>query len=62
MKYLLIERGYDNVINEKVVIIGSHSHTTAALHENDEALLRINDNAIHDAYRPISTIWVARRT
>ncbi|MFC4906863.1 phospholipase D-like domain-containing protein [Actinomadura gamaensis] len=50
-KYLTIEGTYDGVTNEKIVFMGSHNYTTAALRENDETLLKINDDAIHDAYK-----------
>ncbi|NYV73418.1 phospholipase D-like domain-containing protein [Streptomyces sp. UH6] len=48
-KYLLIDGKYDGAIN-KVVWTGSHNYSGPALRENDEALLKIDDSAVHDAY------------
>lgn len=50
-KYMLIEGKYDGRINTKLVFTGSHNYSNAALRDNDEALLRIQDDAIHDQYR-----------
>ncbi|NGO80307.1 hypothetical protein G6045_32305 [Streptomyces sp. YC504] len=48
-KYLLIDGKYDGAVN-KVVWTGSHNYTGPALRENDEALLKVDDSAVHDAY------------
>ncbi|MFE6038974.1 phospholipase D-like domain-containing protein [Streptomyces sp. NPDC056452] len=48
-KYLLIDGKYDGAVN-KVVWTGSHNYSGPALRENDEALLKIDDSAVHDAY------------
>ncbi|SHF82441.1 phospholipase D-like domain-containing protein [Streptoalloteichus hindustanus] len=50
-KYMLIEGTYAGVKNSKWVMTGSHNYTNAALRENDETLLRIRSDAIHDQYR-----------
>ncbi|MCP2256399.1 Phosphatidylserine/phosphatidylglycerophosphate/cardiolipin synthase [Streptoalloteichus tenebrarius] len=50
-KYMLIEGTYAGVKDSKWVMTGSHNYTNAALRENDEALVRIRSNAIHDQYR-----------
>ncbi|KUH40707.1 MULTISPECIES: phospholipase D-like domain-containing protein [Streptomyces] len=48
-KYLLIDGKYDGAVN-KLVWTGSHNYSGPALRENDEALLKIDDSAHHDAY------------
>jgi hypothetical protein len=48
-KYLLIEGKYDGRI-KRVMWTGSHNYTGPALRENDEALLKIDLAAVHDAY------------
>ncbi|MFG2985100.1 phospholipase D-like domain-containing protein [Streptomyces sp. NPDC048258] len=48
-KYLLIDGMYDGSIN-KVLWTGSHNYSGPALRENDEALLKVDDSAAHDAY------------
>lgn len=48
-KYLLIDGTYDGSVN-KVLWTGSHNYTGPALRENDEALLKIDDSTVHDAY------------
>ncbi|MDQ0370119.1 phospholipase D-like domain-containing protein [Catenuloplanes indicus] len=50
-KYLLIEGTYLDQKDSKWVLTGSHNYTYPALRENDEAMLRIESNAIHDQYR-----------
>lgn len=50
-KYLLIEGTYIDQKDTKWVLTGSHNYTNAALRENDETMLRIKSNAIHDQYR-----------
>ncbi|MBE1491421.1 phospholipase D-like domain-containing protein [Plantactinospora soyae] len=57
-KYMLIEGTYAGTRNSKWVMTGSHNYTTAALRENDEALLRIESAPIHDQYR--SNFWALR--
>ncbi|SFO84180.1 Phosphatidylserine/phosphatidylglycerophosphate/cardiolipin synthase [Amycolatopsis arida] len=49
-KYMLIEGTYAEVANRKVVFTGSHNYSNAALHRNDEAMVRIYSNPIHDQY------------
>ncbi|MGW7433204.1 phospholipase D-like domain-containing protein [Streptomyces sp. NPDC054861] len=48
-KYLLIDGKYDGAI-KRVMWTGSHNYTGPALRENDEALLKIDIAAVHDAY------------
>ncbi|MGW2473446.1 phospholipase D-like domain-containing protein [Streptomyces sp. NPDC001665] len=48
-KYLLIDGKYDGSVN-KVLWTGSHNYSGPALRENDEALLKVDDSAAHDAY------------
>ncbi|MYX97733.1 hypothetical protein GT045_23695 [Streptomyces sp. SID486] len=48
-KYLLIDGKYDGAVN-KVLWTGSHNYSGPALRENDEALLKVDDSAAHDAY------------
>jgi phosphatidylserine/phosphatidylglycerophosphate/cardiolipin synthase-like enzyme len=50
-KYLLIEGTYVGEKDTKWVVTGSHNYSTAALRENDEAMVRIKSNPIHDQYR-----------
>ncbi|MFD9890476.1 phosphatidylserine/phosphatidylglycerophosphate/cardiolipin synthase family protein [Amycolatopsis sp. NPDC059027] len=50
-KYMLIEGTYAGQKDTKWVMTGSHNYTNAALRENDEALLRVESNPIHDQYR-----------
>lgn len=50
-KYMLIEGTYAGARDSKWVVTGSHNWTNAALRENDEAMIRINSNALHDQYR-----------
>jgi phosphatidylserine/phosphatidylglycerophosphate/cardiolipin synthase-like enzyme len=50
-KYMLIEGTYAGEKDTKWVMTGSHNYTTAALRENDETMLRIKSNTIHDQYR-----------
>jgi HKD family nuclease len=57
-KYMLIEGTYAGTRNSKWVMTGSHNYTTAALRENDEALVRIESATIHDQYR--SNFWALR--
>lgn len=57
-KYLLVEGGYKGLPNQKIVWTGSHTYTYMALNSNDEALLKYDDPAVHDAYR--SNFWAQR--
>lgn len=50
-KYLLIEGTYAGEKDTKWVVTGSHNYSNAALRENDEAMVRVKSNAIHDQYR-----------
>ncbi len=49
-KYLLIEGKYDGTASQKVLWTGSHNYSGPALTKNDEALLKVDSNADHDAY------------
>jgi phosphatidylserine/phosphatidylglycerophosphate/cardiolipin synthase-like enzyme len=57
-KYMLIEGTYAGQKDTKWVATGSHNYTNAALRENDEAMIRIQSNPIHDQYR--SNFWALR--
>ncbi|MFF6984028.1 phospholipase D-like domain-containing protein [Streptomyces sp. NPDC008343] len=48
-KYLLIDGMYDGAL-QKIVWTGSHNYSGPALRENDEALMKIDVSAVHDAY------------
>ncbi|GGX80742.1 hypothetical protein GCM10010358_38710 [Streptomyces minutiscleroticus] len=48
-KFLLIEGAYLSK-PDKLVWTGSHNYSNPALRRNDEALLKIDDDAVHDAY------------
>ncbi|MEV6977637.1 phospholipase D-like domain-containing protein [Kitasatospora sp. NPDC093806] len=50
-KYLLVEGGYQGQPDRKIVWTGSHPYTRMGLTSNDEALLKYDDPAVHDAYR-----------
>jgi len=50
-KYLAIEGNYVGYPDMKLVWTGSHNYTYPALRGNDEVLLRVDDNGIHDAFR-----------
>ena len=50
-KYLTIEGNYVGAKDMKLVWTGSHNYTYPALRGNDEVLLRIFDNGVHDAFR-----------
>ncbi|MFM9369555.1 phospholipase D-like domain-containing protein [Streptomyces sp. Da 82-17] len=49
-KYLLIDGMYVGERN-KLTFTGSGNHTGPALRENDEALVKVDDDSVHDAYR-----------
>lgn len=57
-KYMLIEGTYAGQKNTKWVFTGSHNYDDSSLRENDEALLRIQSNTIHDQYR--TNFWDIR--
>ncbi|MFG3497681.1 phosphatidylserine/phosphatidylglycerophosphate/cardiolipin synthase family protein [Streptomyces sp. NPDC047928] len=50
-KYLLVEGVYAGRPDSKWVFTGSHNLDVSSLRENDEAMLRIADAGVHDAYR-----------
>ncbi|MFC8510003.1 phosphatidylserine/phosphatidylglycerophosphate/cardiolipin synthase family protein [Streptomyces sp. NPDC057411] len=49
-KYLLVEGNYAGHPDTKWTFTGSHNLDQSSLRENDEALLRLEGNAPHDAY------------
>lgn len=49
-KYMLIEGTYAGVADRPVVFTGSPNYSDAAMRLNDEAMLRIYDDAIHSQY------------
>ncbi|MFE2140719.1 phospholipase D-like domain-containing protein [Streptomyces sp. NPDC059456] len=49
-KYLLIDGSYKGAKDQKLVFTGSHTYTGMALTSNDEALLKYDSPAVHDAY------------
>lgn len=49
-KYLLIDGVYDGKRN-KISFTGSQNYTAPALRENDEAVVKVDDDAVHDTYR-----------
>ncbi|MWA11095.1 phospholipase D-like domain-containing protein [Streptomyces sp. BA2] len=49
-KYLLIDGKYDGRQN-KLSFTGSQNYTAPALRENDEAIVKVDDDSVHDAYR-----------
>ncbi|MFI1483698.1 phospholipase D-like domain-containing protein [Streptomyces sp. NPDC020747] len=49
-KYILIEGMYDGVKN-KVSFTGSGNYTGPALRENDESIVKVDDDAVHDMYK-----------
>ncbi|HEX2686451.1 MAG TPA: phospholipase D-like domain-containing protein [Kofleriaceae bacterium] len=53
-KYLLIDSEYDTqgkgFVRRHLVFTGSHNYTGGALRHNDEALLRVDDAAVFDAF------------
>lgn len=50
-KYLLIEGTYLGAANRKLVFTGSHNYTYPNLRSHDETLLKIDDPAVHDAFK-----------
>ncbi|MFC8670844.1 MULTISPECIES: phospholipase D-like domain-containing protein [Streptomyces] len=49
-KYILIDGMYDGVKN-KVSFTGSGNYTGPALRENDESIVKVDDDAVHDMYK-----------
>jgi phosphatidylserine/phosphatidylglycerophosphate/cardiolipin synthase-like enzyme len=49
-KYLLIDGMYAGA-RDKVTFSGSQNWTAPALRENDEAIVKVDDDAVHDMYR-----------
>ncbi|MBE4737650.1 MULTISPECIES: phospholipase D-like domain-containing protein [Streptomyces] len=49
-KYILVDGQYDGVRN-KISFTGSGNYTGPALRENDEAIVKVDDDAVHDMYR-----------
>lgn len=49
-KYVLIDGVYDGKRN-KVSFTGSQNYTAPALRENDEVIVKIDDDSVHDTYR-----------
>jgi phosphatidylserine/phosphatidylglycerophosphate/cardiolipin synthase-like enzyme len=59
-KYLLVQGTYTGTAGQKLVFTGSHNYTLSALRENDEALLKIDSDVIHDQYAAnFNNIWNA---
>ncbi|MFF0203445.1 phospholipase D-like domain-containing protein [Streptomyces sp. NPDC005017] len=50
-KYLLVEGNYASQPDTRWTFTGSHNLDLSSLCENDEALLRIAGNNVHDVYR-----------
>ncbi|GHH68875.1 hypothetical protein GCM10018793_00340 [Streptomyces sulfonofaciens] len=50
-KYLLVKGTYDGRAGRALVFTGSHNYTYGALRDNDEALLKVDDAAVYDAYQ-----------
>ncbi|WP_326582822.1 phospholipase D-like domain-containing protein [Streptomyces sp. NBC_00481] len=49
-KYILVDGQYDGVRN-KISFTGSGNYTGPALRENDESIVKVDDDAVHDMYR-----------
>lgn len=49
-KYLLVDGVYDGKRN-RIAFTGSGNHTGPALRENDEVIVKVDDDAVHDLYR-----------
>ncbi|MEW2573194.1 phospholipase D-like domain-containing protein [Streptomyces sp. NPDC047070] len=49
-KYILVDGMYDGVKN-KVSFTGSGNYTGPALRENDESIVKVDDDAVHDMYK-----------
>jgi phosphatidylserine/phosphatidylglycerophosphate/cardiolipin synthase-like enzyme len=50
-KYFLIEGGHAGHREQKLTFTGSHNLDFSSLRENDEAMMRIDGDEAHDAYR-----------
>ncbi|NGN67156.1 hypothetical protein G5C51_25015 [Streptomyces sp. A7024] len=48
-KYLLVDGMYFGA-RDKLTFTGSHNYTGPSLRENDETLVKIDDDSVHDAY------------
>lgn len=58
-KYLIIDGPYAGV-DRKTVFTGSHNYSNAALRTNDETMLRIYSDPIHDQYAAnFAAVWAA---
>ncbi|MET7538503.1 phospholipase D-like domain-containing protein [Streptomyces sp. NPDC055059] len=56
-KYLLVDGMYDGKRN-KITFTGSQNYTGPALRENDEAIVKVDDDSVHDAYRDhFNRVW-----
>lgn len=49
-KYILVDGMYDGVRN-KVSFTGSGNYTGPALRENDESIVKVDDDAVHEMYK-----------
>lgn len=49
-KYILVDGMYDGVRN-KISFTGSGNYTGPALRENDESIVKVDDDAVHDMYK-----------
>ncbi|MCL6739459.1 phospholipase D-like domain-containing protein [Streptomyces neyagawaensis] len=49
-KYILVDGAYDGVRN-KISFTGSGNYTGPALRENDESIVKVDDDAVHDMYK-----------
>jgi phosphatidylserine/phosphatidylglycerophosphate/cardiolipin synthase-like enzyme len=58
-KYLLIEGSYNGQPGRKLVWTGSHNYSDNALRDNDEALLKVDDATVYDAYK---ANWIAAKS
>ncbi|NYI07292.1 phospholipase D-like domain-containing protein [Allostreptomyces psammosilenae] len=50
-KYITVTGGYYGLTNQRLVFTGSHNYTYPALRAHDETLLKIDDPALHTAFR-----------
>jgi phosphatidylserine/phosphatidylglycerophosphate/cardiolipin synthase-like enzyme len=48
-KYLLVDGMYDGAPN-KITFTGSHNYTGPSLRENDESLVKVDDDTVHQKY------------
>ncbi|MER6009780.1 phospholipase D-like domain-containing protein [Streptomyces bluensis] len=49
-KYILVDGMYDGA-RKKISFTGSGNYTGPALRENDESIVKVDDNAVHDMYK-----------